>query len=278
MEFKNTFEILTKDIQDIEKLVASLQNSGGGSTIELDLALSKLRNVYEILTLIRDDRSAAASNPEPRREAPAPPSERREIAPQDRRGISPLAGDGEQPQAETGVPPQAQTGVPPQAETGVPPQAQTGVPPQEQTGTPAGNETGADSGPGSGTLPAEPPREREDPVATSPAPSILAEKFSASSSINDNMGGGREKKPESKYLGKPIDSIGRNIGINDRFLIIREMFDGDADRFSRLVRQLDEAGNYEEAEKLLDEAFSGNRDHDGAEILEGLVKRRYTLK
>ena len=262
MEFKNTFEILTKDIQDIEKLVGSLQNSGGGSTIELDLALSKLRNVYEILTLIRDDRSAGSRTPEPLLGSPAPATEKREVAPQDRRGITPQAEHEEQLQAETGVPPQRETGVPPRTETGVP----------------RAEDSGASSGPGSGNQHSEPPQEKEDTGATSPAPSILAEKFSASSSINDNMAGSREKKPESKYLGKPIDSIGRNIGINDRFLIIRELFDGDADRFSLLVRQLDEAGNYEEAERLLDEAFSKNRDHDGAEILEGLVKRRYTLK
>ncbi len=56
MEIKYTIEILTKDIQDIEKLVGNLQNSQDGSAIELDLALSKLRNVYEILTMIKADR------------------------------------------------------------------------------------------------------------------------------------------------------------------------------------------------------------------------------
>ena len=56
MELKYTIEILTKDIQDIENLVGNLQNSQEGSAIELDLALSKLRNVYEILTMIKADR------------------------------------------------------------------------------------------------------------------------------------------------------------------------------------------------------------------------------
>ncbi len=56
MELKYTIEILTKDIQDIENLVGNLQNSQEGSAIELDLALAKLRNVYEILTMIKADR------------------------------------------------------------------------------------------------------------------------------------------------------------------------------------------------------------------------------
>ena len=73
MEIKHTLEILTKDIQDIEKLVANLQNSKDGSSIELDLALSKLRNVYEILTLIKADRLHEMIIPEPEHIAePAP--------------------------------------------------------------------------------------------------------------------------------------------------------------------------------------------------------------
>ena len=64
MEIKHTIEILTKDIQDIEKLVGNLQNSQDGSAIELDLALSKLRNVYEILTMIKADRLHELLHPE----------------------------------------------------------------------------------------------------------------------------------------------------------------------------------------------------------------------
>ena len=56
MDIKYTIEILTKDIQDIENLVGKLQNSKDASSIELDLAMSKLRNVYEILTMIKADR------------------------------------------------------------------------------------------------------------------------------------------------------------------------------------------------------------------------------
>ncbi len=60
MEIKYTLEILTKDIQDIGKLVENLHNSPEGSTLELDLALSKLRNVYDVLSEIKDDMSSQA--------------------------------------------------------------------------------------------------------------------------------------------------------------------------------------------------------------------------
>ena len=65
MDIKYTIEILTKDIQDIENLVGKLQNSKEASAIELDLAMSKLRNVYEILTMIKADRLNELVDPSP---------------------------------------------------------------------------------------------------------------------------------------------------------------------------------------------------------------------
>lgn len=55
MEFKHTLEIVTKDIQDIEKLVGNFKNYPKIPNIELDLALSRLRNVYDILLMFRDE-------------------------------------------------------------------------------------------------------------------------------------------------------------------------------------------------------------------------------
>jgi len=55
MEFKTTLEIVTKDIQDIEKLVGNFKNYSKIPNIELDLALSRLRNVYDLLLMFRED-------------------------------------------------------------------------------------------------------------------------------------------------------------------------------------------------------------------------------
>ena len=81
---------------------------------------------------------------------------------------------------------------------------------------------------------------------------------------------------DAKLLGQPIDNISRNIGINDRFFIIRELFEGESDRFISMVNALDSAENYEAASSILKVRFTGNMDHEGVEILTGLLKRRYT--
>jgi len=199
MEIKHTIEILTKDIQDIEKLVGNLQNSEDGYAIELDLALSKLRRVYDILTMIKADRwNEMISQPDEAAESLEVEKEPEQLS---------------EPEQAT-----------------------------------------------------EPEQEAE----------ILAEKFSAESSINENLAGQRGKDMDTKLIGQPIDNISRNIGINDRFLIIRELLNGDSDRFINLIKSLERAGNYHDAISLLEEEFSGSSEHEGVEILAGLVKRRYT--
>jgi len=235
MEIKYTLEILTKDIQDIGKLVENLQNSPEGSTLELDLALSKLRNVYDILTVIREDfkkpvqpliqHAAAKTPPPPVVEAPKPEPE---------------------PVAATPAPE-------PEPE----PVAETPAPEPEPV--------------------VETPKPEPEPE---PAPekdhTIIAEKFSSESSINENLAGKQATNVDSKLMAQPIDHIGRNIGINDRFLIIRELFDGDSDGFGKLIQDLDNAGSLQNAAERLQSQFSDAPEHEGIGILDKLVKRKYS--
>ena len=230
MEIKYTIEILTKDIQDIEKLVGNLRNSKDDSAIELDLALSKLRNVYEILTMIKADRLhelVSDIHVQEQTSTKTAPSAKQE----------PAAIQEPEPESEPEPKPEPESE--PESE-----------PEPEPEPTPAPESEPVDS-------------------------SILSEKFSAESSINENLAEKRGNDIDTKLMGQPIDNISRNIGINDRFLIIRELFEGDSDQFSNLVSRLDSAENYQTATRILKEQFAGTLDHEGVEILTGLIKRRY---
>jgi len=224
MEIKYTIEILTKDIQDIEKLVGNLQNSKDGSAIELDLAMSKLRNVYEILTMIKADRLHELISPTNSPAQEPIPEPQQEPIPEPQ---PPVAKESESAEVEPPAGPEPESVA----------------------------ETEPDNG-----------KDAE----------IIAERFSAESSINENLAGQRKPDMDTKLVGQPINNISRNIGLNDRFLIIRELLDGDADRFNRLVENLDGAEDYNMAVGFLEEQFSGSLEHEGVEILTGLVKRRFT--
>ena len=244
MEIKYTIEILTKDIQDIEKLVGNLQNSMDGSAIELDLAMSKLRNVYEILTMIKADRLHELISPT---HAPA-----QEPIPEPQPGLKaePEPGLKAEPQPEPLSAPQP-VPQPPVLKESEPAEVEPPAGPEPESVAETKPDKGKDA-------------------------EIIAERFSSESSINENLAGQRKPDMDTKLVGQPINNIGRNIGINDRFLIIRELFDGDADRFNRLVENLDGAGDYNKAVGLLEEQLSGSLEHEGVEILTGLVKRRFT--
>ncbi len=240
MDMKYTLEILTKDIQDIEKLVGNLQNSPGGSTLELDLALSKLRNVYDILTVIRADMDLSGKQQEA--EAARQVESRK-----------PEKVKKEEPVNEVAT---VVTAEEPEAEE-----------------EPAGTEHEP--------VVEEEPVTKKEPVSDHPpvkSPETIAEKFATESSINENLAGTRDSEMDSKLIGQTIDNISRNIGINDRFLIIRELFDGDAENFGKLLDKLDQAGDLQSANKLLEKQFGESPEHDGITILTNLLKRRYNGK
>jgi hypothetical protein len=261
MEIKYTIEILTKDIQDIEKLVGNLRNSNEASSIELDLAMAKIRNVYEILTMIKADRyHELFSESEGTRASSAD----KVTAPAEEVQDQPVPPEPEAPHKPE--PPETAEPEPPEAAEPEPPEAAEPEPVPE---------AGADTT--SSTVPEEDGRPKPEPTvqAEKKEHSILAEKFTAESSINENLAGKLGNDADAKLVGKPIDNISRNIGINDRFLIIRELFNGDADRFTNLVNALDNAENFPAASGILKDQFAGTMDHEGVQILTGLLKRRF---
>ena len=88
MEIKHTIEILTKDIQDIENLVRNLNNYPSPPIIEIDMAMSKLRHVYELLAMISSDMKADMKNnkvEEKIEDEPAPPTEEHHIPVEEKR-------------------------------------------------------------------------------------------------------------------------------------------------------------------------------------------------
>jgi hypothetical protein len=259
MDIKYTIEILTKDIQDIEKLVGKLQNSKDASSIELDLAMSKLRNVYEILTMIKADslnelvgRSLNGSQDtdiEIAKEPVKSPEAERKSEPEPMPEAKHEAGAEPEAKAEHEAETEAETKADPEAETVNEAQPEADAEVEKFT--------------------------KEEGKSATPDPAILAEKFRAESSINENLADNRKEPLDTKLLGSAIDNIGRNIGINDRFLIIRELFDGNSDDFGTLLSRLDNADSYENASQILSSHFADSMEHEGVGILAGLVKRRY---
>lgn len=74
---------------------------------------------------------------------------------------------------------------------------------------------------------------------------------------------------------KPISNIKSAIGIGDRFLYIRELFNNDKDLFEQVVNHLNNLKNYDEALEYINSKFNWNFSDENVASFLTIVRRRY---
>jgi hypothetical protein len=111
--------------------------------------------------------------------------------------------------------------------------------------------------------------------------------FKSTPTLGDSMAAGH------RALGETLHGTGRNgappiaaagpalsrglrgsIGLNDRFLMIRDMFDGDAVAFDRAITRLDGFTDLDDAVIWIRENFDWSAESRGAALLIGLLERK----
>ena len=80
---------------------------------------------------------------------------------------------------------------------------------------------------------------------------------------------------ERNFEEIPLKSIREGIGINDRFLFMRELFGNEAEKYEQTITALDGFIQIEEAVSYLKQNFKWNKTEAGQKFL-ALVKRRFT--
>lgn len=123
--------------------------------------------------------------------------------------------------------------------------------------------------------------EKEEKIAEfvtkdTPESSIVADKFSNMPGINEKLGSMREDDNISDFLkSKPLTNLKEAIGINDRFLFIRELFNGDSNSYNQAITKIDEALNLSDAKALFANMAGTNTDSDAGRQLIDLLKRKF---
>ncbi|MBW6537462.1 MAG: hypothetical protein K0B11_20810 [Mariniphaga sp.] len=112
----------------------------------------------------------------------------------------------------------------------------------------------------------------EEEIEKVEAVSRLGDSFLKGKSVNDLIND--QNKLEFKLSNRPVSSIQSAIGINDRFLYIRELFDGDNQKFLESVKALDSKQNINEAVDYLRNNFRWKRNETSLKFV-NLVKRRF---
>lgn len=120
--------------------------------------------------------------------------------------------------------------------------------------------------------PAEEPEIEHEPAKKNPSGTI-GEMNGKRQTLGETLQNGK-KDMASKIAASERPDLKRSIGINDKFLMIRDMFDGDAGAFETAIAKLDTFGDLDEAVIYIHETYNWNADSDGVKLLVELLERK----
>jgi hypothetical protein len=106
-----------------------------------------------------------------------------------------------------------------------------------------------------------------------PDNAVIGETFQKERSLNDSIG--ENKSMESNLSNSPITSLRAAIGLNDRFIFIREIFNNNTDKYNTIIDKLDKMERIQEAVEYLKANLSMQKNEASLKFVD-LLKRRFT--
>lgn len=104
---------------------------------------------------------------------------------------------------------------------------------------------------------------------------ILADTFKKNSSINEQIAHKRHDEENSEISKlKPLKNLTEAIGINEKFMFIRELFNGNPDLYKQTLDELNNTVNIDSAFTLLSKSAPGSSGTEAFDKLLDLVKRK----
>ena len=224
MVYKNTLEAVLENVKEIEKLVSCFSNYKKIPAIEMDLALEKVRNLYDILLLLNKSCQEQESM---------------------------------QASEETDISVELQPG---------------GESIDVEIADKAAEE--AESGSTEKEEPEEPVRQ-EDKAKEK----IVSGRFKSESvSIHDSISKLQQYDDLSSQLQtKPISNIADAIGVNDKFTFVKELFDGDTEKYNNTIDILNKVVNFNDAYNYLMGNFSWDMDSPLVQKILNLIRRKLII-
>lgn len=129
-------------------------------------------------------------------------------------------------------------------------------------------------------MPVDPPvqerpvfREIPKPEEVAKEKVVVGETYQKERSVNDVIG--ETKSVDSKLTNGPITNLRTAIGLNDRFLFIREIFDNNADKYNNIIENLDKLETIQQAVEFLKANLTLQKNETSMKFVE-LLKRRFT--
>jgi hypothetical protein len=237
MDFNSTIDLIVKDLDDARNIIDDLKKYPGVPVLQVELAKSKCKSAGEVISLLKELME----------------------------NVTPTKKDSEEKPVEQKIVPHIEIAEDEKI-TDIP--VSTDQPVEEKK---------------SEILPVEitpsPVKEKEDakdkPKKQAES-SIIADKFShMSNRFNEQLDSRKSEEDVSEILKtKPITNLSKAIGINDKFLFIREIFNGNEKAYSQVIIKLEEINSLSEAREIIMSSSDSDKENKVIEQLLNLVKRK----
>lgn len=249
MDFNTTIEIILKDLREAREIIDDFRNYPEVPILQVELAKAKCRSAEEVISLLKVIKAGESASPRVSNGATSrrPADTLIEISDED---TEPETGTGESLPEPEKVKADAGTAPGTEKETAEVPEAAETI----------SNETGKTY-----SSPKPPKAEKQ----------IFADQFNGvQQTLLDQFGTESGDSTSHLIKDRKITRLSDAIGVNDKFLYIREIFGGDRQAYEETIARLESVSSVDEALNILTEfAPEGDYNEYVSQILE-IIKRK----
>ena len=246
MELKKGLEIIIRDLKEAIDIIEDISRSHNVPAFQSELAKTKCRSAVDLLSMLAE---SGIDNPIVEKPAKVEMNTEAPLIADEQEAIL-FLNEEEEPEMH--------------AEE------------EKETVPDAGTiEDRAATEPAAEKTPAEAPAEKA-PKRPETDKQIMADKFgNGPATVADKIPGIKsEKDLSSKIKSQPVTDINDAIGLNDKFFFIRELFGGNGQLFSDVVKELNGTGSMDEARKVLKNSAAGGYNNDAMNLFIDIVARK----
>lgn len=92
--------------------------------------------------------------------------------------------------------------------------------------------------------------------------------------LADTLAAPRDRASELRR-SEPVTDLRKAIGINDKFLLIRDLFGGDGEAYERAIGTLNDCADFDDCMIYIAENYAWNPNSDGVKLLMELLERKF---
>ena len=240
MDFNTTIDLIIKDLNDACQIIDDLKNYPGVPEIQVELAKAKCKSAGDVIAMLKKIKQQPESGKQEKKIEPAVSVIPKEV---------PVHAPDVNDDIFTDL---------------------------------AGENTNTSKASKEKELFEEPEKKSEkkiiSPKEEAPAQGsvIFADKFTdVPASINEKLGTRKSEDDVTEIIkSKHIHSLKEAIGINDRFLFVREIFNNDKEAYEQAVAKLESTGSLADAKAVIESYTGNNKETEAVKQLLGLVKRK----